>query len=267
MEQVKIKLDNKEFLVEKETSILDFINFYGIQNPAPIIGAIVNNESKSLSYKVSSDIDLKFIDYNSSVGVEIYRKSLLLLFIKVCEEFYPESNVVVRHSINKGVFCELRNCPVPINEDLRKRIDERMRELVNEKVPFIRKKVTKEEAKELFTTLDQPDKVAVIDSLDRDTFTIYSCGDWSDYFYGYLVPNSGFLTMFEIKLYENGFLVRYPEKGDFYHLPSYSDQKKLFEIFKEFKKWNEILGVENVTMLNRIIKQGRIKEYMMIDDE
>lgn len=264
MEQVKIKLEDREFLVEKDTSIIDFINFYGIQHSSPILGAIVNNESKSLNYKVNEDIELKFIDYNSPVGVEIYRKSLLLLFIKVCEEFYPEANVIVRHSINKGVFCELRNCPVPINEELRKRIDERMRELVNDKVPFIRRKVTKEEAKEIFTKLNQQDKIGVIDSLNRDTVTIYSCGDWSDYFYGYLVPNSSFLTMFELRLYEGGFIVRYPQKGDFYHLPPYSDQKKLFEIFKEFKKWNEILGVENVTMLNKIIKQGRIREYMMI---
>lgn len=264
MAQVKVKLNDREFLVEKDTRIIDFMNSYGIQSQSPVLGAIVNNESRSLRHKLDVDAEIKFIDYNSSEGVSIYRRSLLFLFIKVCEEFYPESHVVVGHSINKGVFCELKNCPVPQNEELRKQIEERMRELISDKIPFIKSKVTKEEAKHIYMSLEQPDKIGVIDSLDMDMVTIYSCGDWNDYFYGYLVPNSGFLSIFELRLYEGGFIIRYPEKGDFYHLPPYNDQKKLFEIFKEFKRWNKILGVENVTMLNDIVKSGKMNEYMRI---
>ncbi len=264
MAQVKVRLNDKEFLVEKDTRIIDFINSYGIESSSPILGATVNNESRSLRHKLDVDSDIKFIDYNSSEGVSIYRRSVLFLFIKVCEELYPESHVVVRHSINKGVFCELKNCPVTINEELRKRIEERMRELISDKIPFIKRKVTKEEAKHIYMSLKQPDKIGVIDSLDMDMVTVYSCGDWNDYFYGYLVPNSGFLSIFELRLYEGGFIIRYPEKGDFYHLPPYNDQKKLFEIFKEFKRWNKILGVENVTMLNDIVKSGKMNEYMRI---
>jgi len=264
MAQVKVTLNDKEFMVEKDTRIIDFMNSFGIQNPSPVLGAIVNNESRSLRHKLDVDANIKFIDYNSSEGVSIYRRSLLFLFIKVCEELYPESHVVVGHSINKGVFCELKNCPESINEELRKKIEERMRELIAEKIPFIKSKVTKEEAKNIYMSLQQPDKIGVIDSLDMDMITIYSCGEWNDYFYGYLVPNSGFLTIFELRLYEGGFIIRYPEKGDFYHLPPYNDQKKLFEIFKEFKRWNKILGVENVTMLNDIVKAGKMNEYMRI---
>lgn len=264
MAQVKVKLNDREFLVEKDTRIIDFMNSYGIQSQSPVLGAIVNNESRSLRHKLDVDVEIKFIDYNSSEGVSIYRRSLLFLFIKVCEELYPESHVVVGHSINKGVFCELKNCPVPQNEELRKQIEERMRELISDKIPFIKSKVTKEEAKHIYMSLEQPDKIGVIDSLDMDMVTIYSCGDWNDYFYGYLVPNSGFLSIFELRLYEGGFIIRYPEKGDFYHLPPYNDQKKLFEIFKEFKRWNKILGVENVTMLNDIVKSGKMNEYMRI---
>lgn len=264
MTQVKVKLNDREFFVEKDTRIIDFMNSYGIQSQSPVLGAIVNNESRSLRHKLDVDSEIKFIDYNSSEGVSIYRRSLLFLFIKVCEELYPESHVVVGHSINKGVFCELKNCPVPQNEELRKQIEERMRELISDKIPFIKSKVTKEEAKHIYMSLEQPDKIGVIDSLDMDMVTIYSCGDWNDYFYGYLVPNSGFLSIFELRLYEGGFIIRYPEKGDFYHLPPYNDQKKLFEIFKEFKRWNKILGVENVTMLNDIVKSGKMNEYMRI---
>lgn len=264
MEQVKIKLRDSEFTVEKNTRIIDFLNSFGIENPSPILGAVVNNEWRSLRHKLDVDATVEFIDYDSSEGVSIYRRSLLFLFIKVCEEMYPECRVIVKHSINKGVYCELKGCSCTINEELRGRIEERMRELVAQKVPFIKHKVTKEEAKNIYMSLEQPDKIGVLDKLDMDMVTIYSCEDWNDYFYGYLVPNSGYLTMFELRLYGEGFILRYPEKGDFYHLPPYNDQKKLFEIFKEFKHWNEILGVENVTMLNDIVKAGKMKEYMRI---
>jgi len=264
MDMVKIKLQGREFEVEKNTRIIDFINSYGIQNPSPVLGAIVNNESRSLRHKMDEDAEIRFVDYDSSEGVSIYRRSLLFLFIKVCEELCPGANVVVGHSINQGVFCELRNLDCEVNEAFRKQIETRMRELIAEKIPFIKSKVTKEEAKKIYMSLQQPDKIGVLDSLDMDMVTIYSCGDWNDYFYGYLVPNSGYLTMFELRLYEGGFILRYPQKGDFYHLPPYYDQKKLFEIFREFKTWNRILGVENVSMLNDIVRKNKMGQYMRI---
>ena len=190
----------------------------------------------------------------------------MFLFIKVCEELYSEAHVVVGHSINQGVYVELKNSPKPINEEMRTLIESRMRELVSEKVPFIKRKVAKEEAKQIYMSLEQPDKIGVLDSLEQEYVTIYSCGEWNDYFYGYLVPNTGFLTTFELRLYGGGFLIRYPQKGNFYSIPPYDDQKKLFDIFSEFKRWNKILDVENVTMLNNIIKEGKINTYIRISE-
>ena len=137
---VKITLGDKVFEVEKDTRIIDFMNSYGISNPSPVLGAIVNNESRSLRHKLDEDAIVSLIDYTTSEGVSIYRRSLLFLFIRVCEELYPAANVVVEHSINKGVYCEVHNCDEPINEDMRKKIEERMRELVVEKIPFIKRK-------------------------------------------------------------------------------------------------------------------------------
>ena len=81
MEQVKVKLGDSEFLVEKDTRIIDFMNSFGIQNPSPVLGAIVNNESRSLRHKLDVDAKVEFIDYSSTEGVSIYRRSLLFLFI------------------------------------------------------------------------------------------------------------------------------------------------------------------------------------------
>ena len=263
---IKVTVDSKEFEVEEGTRISDFINSNGITRETPILGAIVNGEQRTLRHKFDQDCTVKFIDYNQAEGVDIYRRSLLFLFIKVCEEFYPEANVIVEHSINQGVFCELKNCPKIINEELRKQIEDRMRELVSQKIPFIKHKVTKEEAKEIYISLEQPDKIGILDTVDMDKVTIYSCENWSDYFFGYIVPNTGYLSVFELRIYEGGFVLRYPQKDNFYQLPPYQDQKKLFNIFSEFKRWNKILNVENITMLNKIVKEGNIDTYIRISE-
>jgi len=261
---VKIIVEGKEYNEEKDIRVINFLNSHNITSSSSIMGVLVNSEQKSLRHQIDEDCELKFITYKDLEGANIYRRSLLFLFIKVCEELYPESNVVVRHSINQGVYCELQNCSQVINDELRIKIENRMRELVSEKVPFIKNKVTKEEAKKIYMSLEQPDKIGVLDSVDKDMVTIYSCGDFNNYFFGYMVPHTGYLNMFELRVYEEGFLIRYPRRDNFYELPPYSDQKKLFNIFTEFKKWNEILKVENVTMLNKIVKEGNINTYIRI---
>jgi uridine kinase len=261
---IKVSVNNQSFEIEKDTRVIEFINSYNLKYNSPILAVLVNNELRSLRHKIDADCDMKFIDYDTTEGVSIYRRSILFLFIRVCEELYPESNVVVEHSINQGVYCEIKNCKDIINDEMRQRIETRMRELVENKISFIKKKVTKEEAKEIYMSSEQPDKIGVLDSIDKDMVTIYSCGEWNDYFFGYLVPDTSFLTMFEIKVYEGGFLLRYPQKGNFNIIPQYNNQKKLFDIFSEFKHWNRILKVENVTMLNRIIERGEINTYARI---
>ena len=227
---IKVLADGKEFQVEEGTRIVDFINSNGISHETPILGAILNNVEVTLRHKLEEDCTIKFIDYTDAEGEDIYRRSLLFLFIKVCEEFWPEANVVVEHSINQGVFCELRNCPDVINEEMKIKIDNRMRELITQKIPFIKYKVTKDEAKEIYTKQDQTDKIGILEKVNMEKVTLYSCENWSDYFFGYIVPNTGYLTVFELRVYEGGFLLRYPKKGEFYKLPPYLDQKKLFNI-------------------------------------
>ncbi len=263
---IKVIADGKEFQVEEGTRIVDFINSNGITHEMPILGAIINNVQVNLRHKLTEDCEMTFIDYTLEEGVDIYRRSLLFLFIKVCEEFYPEANVMVEHSINQGVFCELKNCSEIINEEMRRKIDDRMRELVSQKIPFIKHKVTKEEAKEVYISMDQPDKIGILDTIDMEKVTIYSCENWCDYLFGYMVPNTGYLSVFELRLYEGGFLLRFPKKNEFYQLPPYFDQKKLFNIFSEFKRWNRILDVENVSMLNKIVKDGDIDTYIRISE-
>lgn len=263
---IKVIADDREFNVEEGTRIVDFINSNGISHTTPILGAIVNNVEKTLRYKLTENCTVKFIDYTNPEGVDIYRRSLLFLFIKVCEEFYPEANVVVEHSINQGVFCELKNSPAIINEEMRTKIENRMRELVSQKIPFIKHKMTKEEVKEIYINQDQLDKIGILDNVNMEKVTVYSCEDWSDYFFGYIVPNTGYLTVFELRVYEGGFLLRYPQKDNFYQLSPYFDQKKLFNIFSEFKRWNKILNVENISMLNKIVKEGNIDTYIRISE-
>ncbi len=260
---IKIIVDDKEYTEQDNISVMEFLSLHPYESDSPVMGVLINNHQRSLSHKIDKDSELRFITYKDLEGEKIYRRSLLFLFVKVCEELYPESNVVVSHSINQGVFCELRNCSHMINEELREIVDGRMRELVAAKLPFVKHKIPKEEAKKLYT-IEQPDKIGILDAYEEDMVTIYSCGNFNNYFFGYMLPDTSYLTMFEVRLYEGGFLIRYPKRKNFSELPPYVDQKKLFSIFREFKTWNRILNVENVSNLNKIVESGHINTCIRV---
>ena len=101
---VKITLGDKVFEVEKDTRIIDFMNSYGISNPSPVVGAIVNNESRSLRHKLDEDAVVSLIDYTTSEGVSIYRRSLLFLFIRVCEDVKINDCITFFLNVNTSVF-------------------------------------------------------------------------------------------------------------------------------------------------------------------
>lgn len=262
---IKVKFESTEVELEEGIKLKDFINQYVQDHPYLIVAAKVNNEIKDLNYKLHEDCKLSFIDLSSEQGVRIYRKSLLFIMIKSSEELYPQGNVVVRHSLSKGLYCEIKNIG-PMTEEIRANIEKKMKQTIEAKIPFDKKEISVSEAIELYKKEEQLDKASILQYRSKGYVTIYSCGDWSDYFYGYLLPDSGYVNKFELKLYENGLLLRYPHYTNPNELPPFAEQKKLFNIFKEYKKWNEILEIENIAMLNDIIKENKINEYIRITE-
>lgn len=228
-----------------------------------IVGAIVNNELKELWVEINQDCSLQFIDRTTVYGSRFYSRSLAFLFIIAAKEVFEGCRVTVEHSLSRGFYCEVHKENPLTEEDITK-IEEKMRELQKLDIPFEKRKISNAEAIELFTKTQQFDKVNLIKYRKKKYINIYRCHGYYDYFYGYMVPSTGYLKIFELKSNKPGIVLRYPERSEPNVLPEFKEQKKLFCIFREFEKWGKILDLENISHLNDAIKGGRINEVIQV---
>ena len=226
-----------------------------------IVGAIVNNELRELWYKIEKSCTVQFIDMSSLNGNRFYSRSLSFLFIIAAKEVFPDCQVRIEHSISKGLYCEVNKGSELTKEDVEK-IDSKMRELVALDIPIKKDLLSMDEARELFAKTNQQDKIDLLKHIGKDYMNVYSCYGYYNYFYGYMMPSTGSLKTFELKFYPPGLILRFPEKNDPESLPVFNEQKKLFNIFREFEKWGEILELYNVGQLNNSIHTGRILELI-----
>lgn len=247
----------------KGTKLQDIARDYQKDFRSDIVGAIVDNELKELWVRLQKNCSLQFIDRTTAYGNRFYSRSVAFLFIIAAKEVFRDCRVTVEHSLSKGLYCEVYKDGPLTAEDIT-RIEDKMWELQRLDLPFEKRKITSDEAIKLFKSTNQMDKVNLIKYRKKKNINIYSCYGYHDYFYGYMVPSTGYLKAFELKSNEPGLLLRFPEKSDPNRLPDYFEQKKLFNIFREFEKWGRILELENISHLNDAIKSGRINEIIPI---
>ena len=139
-----------------------------------------------------------------------------------------------------------------------------MRELVYEEIPFIKITLPVEKGKNFYKDAGLLSKYNLIEYTNREYVTLYELNELKNYFYGYMVPHTGFLTNFELVFYGNGVIVRCPTVKSPKIIPRFVEQKKIFDVFKEFKEWNSILHIENVGTINKIIHDGNLGDYIRV---
>ena len=203
-----------------------------------------------------------------SMEWRIYGRSVVFMLITAVQELYHGAEVVVQFTANKGLFCELNHLPVPLDGEVVASIERRMRQIVAEDRPLVKKTLPRMEAVQFFKMNGQIEKANLISSLDRETVSVYSCGSYDDYLYGKLCPSTGGLGHFELDYEPPGILLRMPTQYTYDEMlvPPRVPQPKFSNILSESKKWAKILQCRYVTDLNRANKQGRIGDVIRISE-
>jgi len=263
-EMIRVSLDNgRAYQYPKSTNLLKIAEDVQHEYKHRILGAIVNNNLRELAYALEEDSNVKFVDITSSYGNRFYTRSLSFLFIIAAKEVLKGCKVAVEHSLSKGLYCEIHNSD-PLNEETVKKIEEKMREIADKDLPFVKRKYSKSEAEKLFSQTSQYDKLELLEHRKKDSINIYSCMDYHDYFYGYLVPSTGYLDKFELLYYPPGVVLRFPTRDNPREIPEFYDQPKLFSIYREFEEWGKIMEIENISQLNDNILKGKINDLILI---
>ncbi len=265
---VKITFPDNTFKeYPKGTKLIEISKEFKDLYTTDIVGAIVNNELKELWKEINADSNIYFIDRTTSYGHRFYSRSLAFLFIIAAKEAFNGCKVTVEHSLSKGFYCEVHkggNKEVPLTEEDVKLIEEKMHELVKLDLPFEKNRLDNKAAETLFRQTGQDDKIRLLKYRQKNYMNVYSCHGHHDYFYGYMVPSTGYLNLFELKYYAPGIILRFPEKRSPNTIPEFVEQKKLFSIFREFERWGKIMELNDVSHLNDAISAGRINELIYI---
>ncbi len=250
----------------RNTPVGDFLRLLPNWNEPQIVGAIVNGELRELTFKITMDSKVKPIDMSSADGARIYRRSITFLLEAAFEELFPHASMAIDHSVSSGgYYCTVTGFD-PLTQEVLDQLANKMLNMVKADQPFERRIVPISEAIEVFTQKGYADKVQLLKYRQKDTLVLYSLGDHQDYLHGYMVPSTGYLKRFGLKLLGDGFVIIYPRRhmpGNLLPMPDYP---KLLRTFRQYGNWLSRLGIENVGALNDAISGGRIREIILVSE-
>lgn len=230
-----------------------------------VMGALVNNTLRELTFPLTEDATVKPIDLTDDNGVRIYWRSLTLVLVRAARELFPGARVCVEHSLAQGIYSEVflpggrRATPLDIRA-----IEERMREIILRDERIVRLTLPLEEAIVLFRSDGQEDKVRLLRYRNQDYVKVYRCGWLHDYFYGYMVPSTGYLKVFALIPYSTGLILLYPRGDSPFSLPPFEDHPRVAQVFAEYERWGRILEVDYVAGLNGRIEAHEGEEIVRI---
>lgn len=265
MLQIYCKNNNSTREFPEGSSLLDIYNGFNLAMPYGPVSAKVNNKVESLDFRVYYNKDIEFLDITSSSGMRTYVRSLFFVLVKAVEELYPQGNISLEHPISKGYFCKL-HIDRTIGLDDVQRIKQKMQEIIAADIPYTRTESHTEEVVRLFEKRGMMDKARLLDTYGQLYSYYYQLGDTVDCYYSSLVPSTGYIRLFDIVKYYDGLLLRIPSRENPTKLEEVVKQEKMLEVFQEYHRWNQILGISTVGDLNVACNEGHATDLINVSE-
>lgn len=234
-----------------------------------LIGLVaVNGRIRELFKKLTADCELKFFTLRDDVGYKSYVRTATMLFIKSVFDMFGEEcaqKCRVEFSIGHGLYISSKST-VAATEENAKKIKERMLELVDTKLPFMKKSYPLDEALELFKEHGSMDKVKLFRYRRSSYVNVYEIDGYYDYYYGFMLPNAGYVKWFDVIPYDEGFMLLLPTKKNPTQVEPFKERKLLFKTLKESDEWAKKIGIETVGDLNNQICSGSLSELILVQE-
>ena len=235
------------------------------------VSAIVNNKVEGMHYRIYKQKTIEFLDLRSSSGIRAYTRTLFFVLCKAAHDIWPQCRVMIDIPISNGYYVDIERKDeqgnrVEITPDDIAELRERMTALIAANLPIHRFEATTEEAIEMFRKAGSMSKVKLLEYSGRLYTTYYDLDGYQDYYYGNLLTTTGKLYLFGLEYYYNGILLRIPSRENPEKLGAFIRQDKMFEIFKEHHRWQDILGMRTVGDLNKAISDGHANSLIQLSE-
>ncbi len=266
MVEIQCLNNNKKNKYPKGVRLTEIIKDMKLEAEYPFCGAYVNNKLKELSYEVYKPKQVEFINITHHDGMRMYIRSLSFVLQKTVKDLFPDAVLQIQHSVSKGLYCELENLESELDIQMVLKIGKRMREIINFDFIFKRTIVPTKEAVKLFEDNFFTEKAKLFETRSKLYTSVYELDGDFDYYYGYLVPSTGFLKVFDLVKYYDGMLLMIPKRSNPNKLEELVLQDQMFTIFQEHKRWVDILGIASICNVNKMGMKGKGGELIKISE-
>lgn len=249
-------LDTSSISKDNQKRILDIIP---AEEKYSYVAATVNNRIRELTYVLKEPSDVKLLDFKDTQAVKIYETSLRYLVAMATHRLYPQLDIRFSYNISRSIFCQILTPGFHTDLKFVDSIQDEMQRLIKADLPIERKLVTREEAAEIYKANHYDDKIDILKYRPDDKVHLYSCDGYVNYLYGYMIPSTGFLTHYKMKLFAPGFIIQYPRAECGGIIPEFEEDRTFGRTLKESYQWAVKVGTETVSKINEyVLKNGSV---------
>ena len=270
-EKVKVTVGDKVKEYPRGTSFKEIAGDFQEDYKEDIALVMIGNRLQELNKLVTEDCKIRFLTTADDAGHKAYKRSATLLMLKsiydVAEimDAGTIEKVVVHFSVDKGLYCTIKGT-VPLTQAFLDKVEERMRKLSEQKIPINKKSMHTKDAVALFKKYGMKDKERLFRYRRVSNVNVYSMSGFEDYYYGYMLPDAGYIKYFKLILFDEGFVIQLPTVKDMKTVPEFAPRQKLFSVLKESEQWSDMLDVSTVGALNDKIVDGKMGQLILVQE-
>ena len=241
----------------------------------PVLAALVDHKLKELDYKLAMTHEVEFIGYNHPDGRRTYLRSLCFVLQNAVRELFPDKVLVIDHSLPSGLYCKVietskqedgRCRTLALTQEQLASVKSRMQEIVSADMPFRKEKIDAVTAEKMFEENNQPEKAELQRSLGKFICSVYFLDGHADTFHGPLLPSTGYLKVFDLLPFAEGFCLQFPSEGDFSKVIPVKTQSKIAATLAEYSDWCSIIRINGIGALNKAISEGHAVELINLSE-
>ena len=219
-----------------------------------IIACMCNNEVKTLNYDVKEDDKIELLDTSTRDGHRVYIRGILYIMAKAITELYPNSWLIINYQLSNAMFCEIEN--IPLTQEMIDKVTAKMQEIISRDLEIKKVIMNKKEAEEFYNREKRKSGMLQLDNKQKEEVSLYYCEDYYNYFFGVMPVSTGATNIFELKLYRDGFIIRYPSQSNPNELTEFEENKKLMSTLQEYDDIYKALQINTLYRLNKQIKEN-----------
>ena len=264
----KVVIAGETRMYPEGTTYREIVDESDIHTEAPVILVMVNGKLRELQKRLKSDCTLEFVTTKDHIGFETYKRSVCLVLLRAIYDVAGRENVdkvMIHYSVGNGYYFTMEG-KAALDQDFLDKVKAQMHKLADECTPIGKRSVNTDEAVALFHKHRMYDKEKLFRFRRVSKVNIYNIGYYDDYFYGYMADHAGYVQYFDLKLYDEGFVLELPERKNPSVIPPFQPQDKIFHVQKESQEWAEKMDISYVGDLNdRITKEG-ISNILLVQE-